>query len=111
MRIGRVEGQVWGGRQAAGLDGVRLLQVRPVLARLRKGAAEGGPAGLADGQRDLRLSSTLVVAVDVLGAGVGEYVIYGIGSRVRDLTVGERVTTKLVVLGILDRAEIAEASP
>jgi microcompartment protein CcmK/EutM len=45
----------------------------------------------------------VVVAVDGLRAGPGDSVLVAHGSRVRDLTVGERVATKDVIIAIVDR--------
>jgi ethanolamine utilization protein EutN len=70
-------GAVWGARQAQGLGGERLL----IVAR-------------RDGSR--------IVAVDRLGAGPGDRVLTAHGSRVRDLTVGETVPLKDVVVAIVD---------
>jgi ethanolamine utilization protein EutN len=70
-------GAVWGARHAEGLDGQKLLVV------------ERG-----DGSRS--------VAVDRLGAGPGDRVLVAHGSRVRDLTVGETVALKDVVIAIVD---------
>jgi microcompartment protein CcmK/EutM len=70
-------GAVWGARQAKGLTGERLLLVeRP------------------DGSR--------AVAADRLGAGPGDQVLTAHGSRVRDLTVGETVPLKDVIIAIID---------
>ena len=43
-----------------------------------------------------------VAAVDRLGAGPGELVLVAHGSRVRDLTVGEGVCDKDIVVAIVD---------
>jgi ethanolamine utilization protein EutN len=85
--LGRVVGNVWGARQAEGLDGHRLLVVRPLTARLQ-------PA------------DKLVVACDRLGAGPGELVLVAHGSRCRDLTLGEGVPTKEVTVAIVDDVEV-----
>ena len=76
MILGTVVGPVWGARRASGLDGRTLL-------RVDCGAGE-------------------LVAVDELGAGPGERVLVAHGSRVRDLTVGDKVATKDVVIAIVD---------
>ncbi len=86
MRLARVIGPLWGARHAAGLDGVKLLEVAVL-----------GAAGDARGETGAR-----AVAVDGLGAGPGELVLIAHGSRVRDLTVGERVADKDVVVAIVD---------
>jgi microcompartment protein CcmK/EutM len=49
--------------------------------------------------------------VDHLGAGPGELVLVAHGSRCRDLTIGEKVPTKDVILAIVDQAELTLSSP
>jgi ethanolamine utilization protein EutN len=89
MVVGEVVGRLWASRQAATLGGHKLLLVRPLGAR---GAG-----------------ARVVVAVDALAAGPGDRVIVSRGSRVRDLTVGEGVAEKDVVLGIVDELAAGEA--
>jgi ethanolamine utilization protein EutN len=72
-----VIGAVWGARHASGLDGAKLLTVED---------SRGGR----------------VIAIDKLGAGPGDRVLVAHGSRVRDLTVGEAVPLKDVVVAIID---------
>jgi ethanolamine utilization protein EutN len=91
MILGRVVGPVWGARRAAGLEGVKLLEVEPLVP--------------VDGE--LRPGGARVVAVDRLGAGPGELVLVAHGSRVRDLTVGAQVADKDVVVAIVDGTEAA----
>jgi ethanolamine utilization protein EutN len=66
MIRGTVVGQVWATRKARGLEGRRLLVV---AAR----DAQGQPTG------------RLVVAIDVLDAGVGEDVTVAFGSGARNV--------------------------
>jgi len=66
MIRGRVVGQVWATRKAPGLDGRKLLVVAAH-------DAEGQPTG------------RLVVAIDVLDAGVGEEVTVAFGSGARNV--------------------------
>jgi ethanolamine utilization protein EutN len=86
MLIGEVVGRLWASRQADGLAGQKMLLIRPL-----------GRAGQ---------TRRLVVAVDGLGAGPGERVIVAHGTRVRDITVGEGVPDKDVVVGIVDDFQI-----
>ena len=65
MIIGRVVGEVWASRRHAGLDGVKLLIVQPHLWYCP-------PFEVAH-----------IVAVDTLGAGVGEDVIVCMGEPAR----------------------------
>ena len=81
MRLGTVVGAVWGARHAAGLGGAKLLLV--------------ATAGSAP-----------TVAVDALGAGPGDRVLVAHGSRVRDLTVGEAVPLKDVIVAIVDDTDV-----
>jgi len=101
MILGKVIGAVWGTKEARLLDGMKLLEVRPV--RLRAGA---GRREIGADMPDPDLAGGTVVAADMLGAGPGEYVLVGHGSRIRDLTVGRAVPVKEVVLAIVDRAEV-----
>ncbi|MFH1529525.1 MAG: EutN/CcmL family microcompartment protein [Pseudomonadota bacterium] len=101
MILGKVIGAVWGAKEARLLDGMKLLEVRPVRLRGGVGVQEIG-ADLPDPD----LGTETVVAVDMLGAGIGEYVLVGHGSRIRDLTVGRAVPAKDIVLAIVDRAAV-----
>lgn len=84
MRLGRVKGALWGARHASGLDRQKLLKIE------LEGAGQ---------------IKSIVVAVDGLQAGPGDRVLVAHGSRVRDLTVGEQVATKDVVVAIVDDLE------
>jgi ethanolamine utilization protein EutN len=84
MMLGRVVGAVWGAKHATGLDGAKLLVVEN-----------------AAGAR--------VTAIDRLGAGVGDRVLVAHGSRVRDLTVGEAVPLKDIVVAVVDDFDDVEA--
>lgn len=85
MRIAQVIGPVWGARHADGLHGRKILWLKT-------------------------LDGSQVCAVDALGAGPGEWVLYAHGSRVRDLTVGETVADKDIVVAILDGVELAQST-
>jgi ethanolamine utilization protein EutN len=90
--LGRVVGRLWAARQADTLGGRKLLLVRPDNA----GSARD----------DSPPTNRLIVAVDGLNAGPGDRVIVAHGSRVRDLTVGEGVADKDVIVGIVDGLEL-----
>jgi ethanolamine utilization protein EutN len=90
MIIGEVVGRLWASRQAETLGGRKLLLVRPL-----RGRAEP----LAETER-------LVVAVDGLDAGPGDRVIVAHGTRVRDITVGETVADKDIVVAIVDGLDL-----
>ena len=93
MRLARVLGPVWGARRADTLMGRTLLECQPL----------GVSGGL------LAPRGATVVAVDSLGAGAGELVLVAHGSRVRDLTVGELVADKDIIVAIVDGTELADA--
>lgn len=94
MIIGEVVGRLWASRQAETLAGRKLLLVRPL-------AGEAAP---------LAATSRLVVAVDGLDAGPGDRVIVAHGTRVRDITVGETVADKDVVVAIVDDLDLGPRS-
>jgi microcompartment protein CcmK/EutM len=90
MLIGEVVGRLWASRQADRLAGQKLLLIRPL-------------------DRHGRIGSRLVVAVDQLGAGTGERVLVAHGTRVRDITVGETIPDKDIVIAIVDDLHIEQA--
>lgn len=107
MLLARVIGNVWGTRKADALEGYRLLVVRPLTARRPEG--ESNEMKDVDVDADhlrLALGDRTLVAVDRLGAGPGELVLVAHGSRCRDLTLGEQVATKELVIAIVDRATV-----
>lgn len=99
MRLCRVIGSVWGGKEALSLSQQKLLRVQEVAFSAGTGTVDigtnRGPAPVKDG---------ILVALDQLGAGIGEYVLVAHGSRVRDLTVGSGLPVKDVVVAIVDAA-------
>lgn len=100
MILGKVIGTLWGARQADGLPGRKLVQVRPVKLNAMIVGKE-----MRDDPPDDALSDEVVVAVDGLNADEGQLVLVGIGSRVRDITVGRDCPTKAVVVAIVDAAQ------
>lgn len=85
MRLAQVIGPVWGARHADGLHGRKILALQTL---------DGGQ----------------VCALDALGAGPGEWVLYAHGSRVRDLTLGPTVADKDIVVAIVDDVDTLPAS-
>ena len=99
MILAKVIGTVWGAKQCATLEGRRVISVRPVtLRQARKGQRFRSDIA----QRHLEHSSLL--AVDPLGADIGQLVLVSIGSRVRDLVIDPDVPTKHCVIAIVDEA-------
>ena len=101
MYLGKVIGSNWGAKQARGLEGLKLLQVRPIKLRPRDGAS-----GRRLTEAECELSDQVIVAADTLGAGPGEYVLVAMGSRVRDIVYDTTTPIKAVVVGIVDYADI-----
>lgn len=86
MLIGRVVGTVVSSNKEAELEGLKLLLVR--------GAdAEGRPVG------------SLVVAIDAVGAGVGEVVLFASGSSARQTRVTKDRPVDATVMAIVDAIE------
>jgi microcompartment protein CcmK/EutM len=86
MLIGRVVGTVVATRKEEELNGLKLLLVR--------GAdAEGKATG------------SLVVAIDAVGAGVGEVVLYASGSSARQTRVTKDRPVDATIMAIVDAIE------
>ncbi len=86
MLLGRVVGTVVSSNKEQELNGLKLLLVR--------GAdTEGKPTG------------SLVVAVDAVGAGVGEVVLYASGSSARQTRVTKDRPVDATIMAIVDAIE------
>ena len=87
MLIGRVVGTVVSTRKEEELTGLKLLLVR--------GAdAEGKATG------------ALVVAIDAVGAGVGEVVLFASGSSARQTKVTKDRPVDATIMAIVDAIEL-----
>ena len=86
MLLGRVVGTVVSSRKEEELTGLKLLLVR--------GADEGGKA-----------AGSLVVAIDAVGAGVGEVVLYCSGSSARQTKVTKDRPVDATIMAIVDAIE------
>ena len=89
MFLATVIGQVVATKKEADLQGRRLLILRPLLVD------EQEPGQLKNGQNT-------VVAIDSLGAGVGECVLFVQGSSARMASGLKTVPTDAAVIGIVD---------
>jgi len=85
MHIARVIGTVVSARKDERLDGSKLLLLEPLSA------AKGKPSGDAS-----------VIAIDTVGAGVDETVLYVTGSGARRAVGSETTPTDAAVVGIVD---------
>ena len=90
MLLGRVVGTVVATRKEPQIEGWSLLLVRQVDAENRE-------------------SGGYVVAVDAVGAGVGETVLYASGSSARQTEVTRDRPCDAVIMAIVDTWEIGGA--
>ncbi len=86
MILARVVGTVVASRKEAELSGLTLLLVRAC-------DPSGKPAG------------STIVAVDAVGAGVGEVVLYASGSSARNTTVTKDRPVDATIMAIVDLVE------
>lgn len=97
MILGRVVGEAWAARRHPGLDGRKLLIVRPHL------------------WYDPPFEVRHLVAVDPVGAGVGEDVVVCMGDPGRRQLAGDAqggsplLPVDATVMAIVDSVELAEA--
>ncbi|MGI6403258.1 MAG: EutN/CcmL family microcompartment protein [Oscillospiraceae bacterium] len=89
MLIGKIIGNVWATRKSDGLNGYKLMIVQPYQY---KNHAKAYP----------------VVAVDTIGAGIGEMVLVVSGSSAR-LGAGDHTRPiDHTIVGIIDRIDLQE---
>ncbi|MBX7097887.1 MAG: EutN/CcmL family microcompartment protein [Myxococcaceae bacterium] len=87
MLLGKVVGTVVSTKKESTLDGSTFLLVR----------------GMDLEGKD---TSTLVVAVDAVGAGVGEVVLYASGSSARQTEVTKDRPVDATIMAIVDQLEV-----
>jgi ethanolamine utilization protein EutN/carbon dioxide concentrating mechanism protein CcmL len=87
MKLGRVAGSVVATRKDPSLDSLKLLIVENLTTTMER---EGG----------------YVVAVDSVGAGLGEVVLYATGSSARLTTVTKDRPVDAVIMAIVDSFDI-----
>jgi ethanolamine utilization protein EutN/carbon dioxide concentrating mechanism protein CcmL len=87
MLIGKVVGTVVSNRKDPKVEGFKFLLVRQVDV-------------------DLQESGDYVVAADVVGAGIGEYVLYARGSSARQTVQTDKRPIDAVIMAIVDQWEI-----
>ncbi len=87
MNLAQVLGRVVSTQKEPSLEGLKLLML---------GAA--GPDG--------KLTGGIVVAVDAVGAGEGEYVLYASGSSARQTIVTDGKPVDAVIMAIVDSWDI-----
>ncbi|MCQ2444689.1 MAG: EutN/CcmL family microcompartment protein [Mailhella sp.] len=91
MIIGIVIGNVWATKKEDALSGLKLMVVRRIEAT-----------------DDSLLQS--FVAVDRVGAGIGEKVLVATGSAARQTFATTNIPVDAAIVGILDEVEIADSA-
>ena len=87
MLIGKVVGTVVSSRKDPKIEGFKFMVVKHVDV-------------------DLQETGAYVVAADVVGAGVGEYVLYATGSSARQTIQTDKRPIDGVIMAIVDQWEI-----
>jgi microcompartment protein CcmK/EutM len=87
MLIGKVVGTVVSNRKDAKVEGFKFMLVRHVDV-------------------DLKETGAYVVAADVVGAGIGEYVLYATGSSARQTVRTDKRPIDAVIMAIIDQWEV-----
>lgn len=87
MKMGRVVGSVVASRKDEKLEGLKLLMVRDLDVEL---SPERG----------------YVVAVDAVGAGAGEVVLYATGSSARQTAATDAKPVDAVIMAIVDEFDV-----
>ena len=91
MILGKVVGTVWATRKDEQLVGMTLQLVQPV-------------------NLDYSLKSGFVVAVDSVGAGVGEIVLVAQGSSARQTAITHNKPVDAVITAIVDKLDVSEVA-
>jgi ethanolamine utilization protein EutN len=89
MYLGKVIGSVVATKKEASFTGRKLLLVRPMLVD------KDDPEKLSPGQNT-------IVAVDTVGSGVGELVLFAQGSSARQAAGLKAVPVDAAIVGIVD---------
>lgn len=88
MRIGKVIGTITATRKDERLTGSKLLLTQPINS-------EGKPSGEA------------LVAVDTVGAGIGETVLFATGAAARHAANQPQSPIDAAIVGIVDTIDLA----
>ena len=88
MFLGKVIGTVWSTKKDEKLVGAKFLVVRKM-------------------DLDLKEKSDFVVAVDSVGAGVGEVVLVATGSSSRQTNFTQDKPVDAVIMAIVDKLDVA----
>jgi ethanolamine utilization protein EutN len=89
MNLGKVTGKVWATRKDPGLTGKRMLFLQPLSF---SNVPIGDP----------------IVALDTVGAGEGDLVMYVSSAEATVPFKSEQVPTDATVVGIVDRVDLVD---
>lgn len=89
MTLGKVIGTIWATRKDEGLVGMKLQIVRHI--------------GL-----DYQPKDAFMIAVDSVGAGVGEIVLVATGSSARQTEITKNKPVDAVIMAIVDKLDVAD---
>lgn len=87
MIVGKVIGNVWATRKDEGLNGLKLLVVKPLDY---------------SSEKDL----PTLVATDTIGAGIGETVLVVKGSSARMALGRKDIPVDAIIVGIIDEVDV-----
>jgi ethanolamine utilization protein EutN len=93
MFVAKVIGQVVATKKEASLQGCRLVMLRPLLAD------PADPSKFKEG-------TNTIVAVDTMGAGTNEVVLFVQGSSARQVSGLKSVPVDASVIGIVDSVKV-----
>ncbi|MGP1440998.1 MAG: EutN/CcmL family microcompartment protein [Anaerovoracaceae bacterium] len=88
MHIGKVVGHLWSTKKQDSLTGMKLMIIEPI-----------------DPLNNCKERLPLV-AVDSVGAGIGEIIIYTTGSSARKAVMNQEIPIDAAILGIVDNVEL-----
>lgn len=87
MLLGKIIGTVVATKKEPELEGLRMMLVRELDPTLK-------PSG------------KIVVAVDAVGAGVGEVILFAAGSSARQTTITNNRPVDHVIMAVVDTVEV-----
>jgi ethanolamine utilization protein EutN len=93
MYLGKVIGSVVSTKKDDSMKGRKLLMVRPMLAD-------------TENPSQLKPGSNTIVAIDTLGAGEGELVMFAQGSSARQADGLKAMPVDAAIVGIVDTVSI-----
>jgi len=99
VKLGKVVGTVVASRKDEKLEGLRLYMVQD-LSLARGAGAEAADWSTAS-------KDAFVVAVDAVGAGVGETVLYASGSSARQTKQTDGRPVDAVIMAIVDMIDVS----